>query len=131
MVRGRADTGRPFEHAGGWLLDDPPDAAGTMALDLVWVDLPSGAGWRAAASVPLDALELDGSGAAAFMLVFGPAGLLIVASDDDAVVKDVVRLCGTRAAEADVAYRADPGREPGLREALASARAAPAGAACR
>lgn len=137
VVRGRADTNRPREHAGGALLSYPAGAAGQMQLDLTWVELPSGAGYRAAAAVPLEGLETDGSGAAAFMPVFAPGGLLIVASDpmpqsgSDTRTRDIVRLCATRATGADKDYAQNPGELPGLREALASARGGPVESECK
>lgn len=137
VVRGRADTNRPREHAGGALLTYPAGAGGQMQLDLTWVELPSGAGYRAAAEVPLDKLETDGSGAAAFMPVFAPGGLLIVASDpvpqsgSDTATRDIVRVCATRTAAADKDYTQTPGELPGLREALASARSGPAESECK
>ena len=137
VVRGRADTNRPREHAGGALLSYPAGADGQMQLDLTWVELPSGAGYRAAAEVPLDALEQDSSGAAAFMPVFAPGGLLIVASDpmpqsgSDTRTRDIVRLCATRTAAADKNFTQTPGELPGLREALASARSGPAESECK
>ena len=137
VVRGRADTNRPQEHAGGALLSYPAGADGQMQLDLTWVELPSGAGYRAAAELPLDALEKDSSGAAAFMPVFAPGGLLIVASDpmpqsgSDTRTRDIVRLCATRTAAADKNFTQNPGELPGLREALASARSGPAESECK
>lgn len=137
VVRGRADTNRPREHAGGALLSYPAGSGGQMQLDLTWVELPSGAGYRAAATVPLDRLETDGSGAAAFMPVFGPGGLLIVASDpmpksgSDTRTRDIVRLCATRTQAADRNYAQTPGELPGLREALATAQASPVESECK
>ncbi len=137
VVRGRADTNRPREHAGGSLLSYPVGDIGQMQLALTWVELPSGEGYRAATEVPLDGLQTDGSGAVSFMPVFAPGGLLIVASDpmpqsgSDMRARDIVRLCGTRASAADKNYAGDPGELPGLREALASARTNPVESECK
>lgn len=137
VVRGRADTNRPREHTGGALLSYPAGAGGQMQLDLTWVELPSGTGYRAAAEVPVDGLERDSSGAAAFMPVFAPGGLLIVASDpmpqsgSDTRKRDIVRLCATRTVAADKDFAQNPGELPGLREALASARTGPAQSECK
>lgn len=136
VVRGRADTNRPRENAGGKMLSYPAGSGGVMRLDLTWVELPAGTGYQAVAQVPLGALERDGTGAAAFMPVFGPGGLLIITSDpmpksaSDMTTRDVVRMCGTRTPAADVNYAATPGELPALREALAGARAAPGQSEC-
>lgn len=136
VVRGRADVNRPREHAGGSLLGYPDGESGEMQLDLTWVELPAGAGYQASATVPLAALEKDSGGAVAFMPVFGPGGLLIVASDpspssaSDDATRDVVRLCGERQTAADRNFTDNPGEYPALREALASARTDPAENEC-
>lgn len=137
VVRGRADTNRPREHGSSALLSYPAGTSGQMQLELTWVEIPSGTGYSAAAKLPLDGLETTASGAAAFMPIFAPSGLLIVASDPtpqsatDTRTRDILRLCGTRAAAADKDYTREPGELPGLREALASARIGPVDSECK
>lgn len=136
VVRAKADTNRPREHAGGSLLSYPAGADGQMQLELTWVELSLGAGYKALAEVPLDRLETGSNGAVEFMPVFAPGGLLIVASDpmprsgNDTQTRDVVRLCGTRASAADRNFTQNAGELPGLREALASARSGPVDSEC-
>lgn len=136
VVRGRADTGRPDGSSGGWLLGYPPGKSGVMQLDLAWVELPKGAAYRTTLQVPLDALETSGSGAAAFMPVFAPGGLLVIASDpvpksaSDTTTRDVARICGKRTPAADVNYAATPRELPELFEALEAALSTPAASEC-
>lgn len=137
VIRGRADATRPRAHASGMLLSYPAGVRGQMLLEVTWVEIASGAGYSTAAEVPLDRLETSDSGAAEFMPVFAPGGLLIVASDpmpqsgSDTRTRDIVRLCAARATAADKNYALDPGELPGLREALASAQSGPVDSECK
>lgn len=137
VVRGRADVNRPFEGAGRRLMAYPPGpVSGRMVLDLTWVELPAGTGYAARVEVPLDRLEAAASGGVEFMPVFGPGGLLIIASDpvpktaDATATTDAARICADRAPGADQDFTAEPGALPALPEALASAKTTPAESEC-
>ena len=136
VVRGRADSNRPQEGAGRRLLRYPSGSEGVMGLTVTWVELPSGQAYSAQVEVPLAQLQTAASGGIEFMPVFGPGGLLLITSDpvpasaNDRTIRDVVRICATRAPLADTDFGADPGALPALREALASATATANSAAC-
>lgn len=135
VVQGRADT-LPRHGGGGLLLGYPSGSSGQMALDMAWVDLPSGQAYRAAVTLPLSALEVSASGAVELQSIFAPSGLLIIGSDplpesaDDLRIRDVARLCATRAPEADHDYTATPTELPGLFEALETLAPDPPPAPC-
>lgn len=106
-----------------------------MALEMTWIELSSGQAYRAAATVPLSELEVSASGAVEMQSIFAPSGLLIIGSDplpegtDDLRIRDVARVCGTRAPEADHDYTDTPRELPGLFEAVETLNSA-AAAAC-
>lgn len=136
VVRGKADTNRPRSGSGRKILSYPQGDAGVMQLDLTWVELPAGLAYRAQVSVPLDELEKRAAQEISFMPVFAPGGLLLVTSDpvpksaDDETIRDVLRICATRAPEADFDYTIEPGELPALREALKAALTTPAPSNC-
>ena len=134
VVQGRADK-LPRHGGGGLLLSYPSGTSGQMALEMAWIELSSGQAYRAALTVPLSDLEVSASGAVEMQSIFAPSGLLIIGSDplpesaDDLRIRDVARVCGTRAPEADQDYTDNPTELPGLFEALETLITAPA-AAC-
>ena len=135
VVQGRAERAQPRYGGGGWLLGYPSGQSGQMAVEMTWVELSSGQAYRAAVTVPLSELEVSASGAVEVQSIFAPSGLLIIGSDplpegaDDLRIRDVARVCGTRAPEADHDYIDTPRELPGLFEALETLNSAPA-AAC-
>lgn len=135
VVQGRAET-PPRYGGGGWLLSYPSGQSGQMALELTWVELSSGQAYRAALTVPLSELEVSASGAVEVQSIFAPSGLLIIGSDplpesaDDLRIRDVARVCGTRAPEADHDYTDNPTELPGLFEAVETLNSDPSPAPC-
>lgn len=109
----------------------PPGEPGRIRLDLTWVELLTGRGWRATADLPLDELWHTSYGAPQVGPVFGRNGRLTVTSDPppDAAGnqprRDVLALCATRSPDADTDYRRDPDSLPTLRDTLSYYRPAP------
>lgn len=134
VVQGRAEK-LPRHGGGGWLLSYPAGQSGQMALEMTWIELSSGQAYRAAVTVPLSELEISASGAVEMQSIFAPSGLLIIGSDplpegtDDLRIRNVARVCGTRAPEADHDYTDTPRELPGLFEAVETLNSA-AAAAC-
>ncbi|MEP4198652.1 MAG: hypothetical protein ABJL99_23765 [Aliishimia sp.] len=135
VVRGKGDTNRPMEGAGRMLLGYPKGSS-EMALEISWVELLTQRAFRATTLVSLKSLEISASGAAEFMPVFGPGGLLIVASDpipktaQDKTIVDVARVCAERDISADTDFAADPGEFAGLLEAVEATYPAAAASEC-
>tara|TARA_R110000737_G_scaffold111883_1_gene144911 strand:- start:406 stop:978 length:573 start_codon:yes stop_codon:yes gene_type:complete len=135
VVNGRADTSKPRVGSLNQLLGYPAGKAGEMQLDMTWVELPSGAAYHAVVQVALKDLQRSSNGVE-FMPVFGPGGLLIIASDPvpkgpgDKITRDVLRTCATRTPDADRDYAATPRELPALSEALDMVDPSPATSTC-
>jgi hypothetical protein len=96
-----------------------------VTLSATWVEVFTHKAWTATVTGPLSAFA-RGSATDTILVgpVFGPNGLMVLTSDPlptsatDIPQVDIARVCGTRTAEADFDYTADPGQLPGLPEML-------------
>ncbi len=120
----RADTETPRGNGGASLSYPPGDPPGRITITAEWVELFTHKAWRAEFDLRtadftwhevLDQIRVTP--------VFGPNGLIIIASDPipksaDVVTKDIARLCGTRAPEADFDFARRPDQIAQLPELL-------------
>jgi hypothetical protein len=114
LVTGSSE-GQPRGSGGASLGYPPGEPPGSVAIAAQWVELFTGKAWRAEMTLAAkDLIWIETSGPTMLMTpVFGPNGLFRVTSETASsagiVQKDVARLCGMRAPEADADFtqRAD------------------------
>jgi len=137
VVDGGGDAPPRTSGSGNHLTSYRKGQGDQIAIDVSWVELASGEAWRAAATVSAADLERSASGAIQILPVFAPGGLLIIssdplpASDQDQRVRDLARVCATRAPDLDQDFRSDPRALPGLWEALQTLSPQPSAQECQ
>ena len=128
LVDARSDQVMPRANAG---LYSQPLAAGRdgqIALDLGWVELPTGRAFGATVQVPVQELQRSGPDNVQLAPIFGPNGLLVITSDpvpqsgSDQPIHDLAQLCAARSPDEDTDYRATPDSLPDLANVLAEQR---------
>lgn len=128
LVDARSDQVMPRANAG---LYSQPLAAGRngqVALELGWVELPTGRAFAADLQVPVQDLQRSGPDQVQLAPIFGPNGLLLITSDpvpqsaDDQPIRDLAQLCAARSPGEDTDYRAAPDLLPDLANVLAEQR---------
>lgn len=121
---GLADQDHPRLAGTGEMSVGYPKGGSTLRLEAEWVELLTDRAWRAQVDVAVDTLETIPTDRVRLMPIFGPNGLMIVASDpvptsqSDTRENDVARICGTRHETGDTDFAAKPREYPGLFEAL-------------
>ena len=125
VVAGMADDGNPRFASATYGGDYPRGDGGVVRVEARWVELLTSRAYAAEVSAPLDAFDRRDPDTLYIVPVFGPNGLLLVTSDPitdsatDFTLNDVTRACGSRMAEADTDYAADPTALARLQEIMA------------
>lgn len=104
---------------GGAVISAPLDVDGDgfWHLSALWVELPTDRAWQAEVDIPYRDLTVSRE-AYRVNVIFGPNGQLLIGSDrignkpSDQV--DIVQVCGSRAPQADRAWRKELNRFPEL-----------------
>jgi len=115
LVAGMADSTTP-RGSGISLLDYvPAENPREVHVAMTWIEVMTSRAWRAEVVAPLSAFaRAPGTGSVEVTPIFGPNGLMIVASDPvptsatDIPLVDVARLCGKRVPALDADLLARP-----------------------
>nr|WP_321461760.1 hypothetical protein [uncultured Cohaesibacter sp.] len=124
LVQGLADLNRPHENAGVSVWTMRLDGDGEILFEASWVELLSHRAYHAEIAVPVRQLQRNALDHVEMMPVFGPGGLLVIASDPmpqtgtEAELHDAGQICAERQPEKDRDYTKDPTALPMLKEIL-------------
>ncbi|WP_319412146.1 hypothetical protein [uncultured Cohaesibacter sp.] len=142
VVQGLADLNRPHENAGVSVWTMRLDGDGAILFEASWVELLSHRAYHAEIAVPVRQLQRNALDHVEMMPVFGPGGLLVIASDpmpqtgteteitEITEIHDAGQICAERQPEQDRDYTEDPTELPMLKEILDFDRPAGRGGGC-